>query len=77
MLEIIHDIAPGAELAFSSGNSSSLAIAKSILWLANEAFNGWGADVIMDDLVFFSQPVCNRRRDHSPPRRGQSLRKVG
>ena len=42
MLEIIHGISPGAELAFSG--LSTLATVKSILWLANEAFEEEGAE---------------------------------
>ena len=55
LLEIIHDIAPDAELAFS-GSESSLGMAQAILWLANGAFDGEGADVIVDDLGYFLQP---------------------
>ena len=39
LLEIIHDLAPDAELAFS-GSESSLGMAQAILWLANDAFEG-------------------------------------
>ena len=42
MLEIIHSISPGTELAFSG--LSTLAMVKSILWLANEAFEEEGAE---------------------------------
>ena len=55
LLEIVHDIAPEAELAFS-GSESSLGMAHAILWLANGAFEGEGADVIVDDLGYFFQP---------------------
>ena len=55
LLEIVHDIAPDAELAFS-GSESSLGMAQAILWLANDAFEGEGADVIVDDLGYFFQP---------------------
>ena len=55
MLEIVHDLAPGAELAFS-GPPSSLGMIESILWLANDAFGGEGADIIVDDLSFWSEP---------------------
>ena len=55
LLEIIHDLAPDAELAFS-GSKSSLGMAHAILWLANDAFEGEGADVIVDDLGYFFQP---------------------
>ena len=55
LLEIVHDLAPEAELAFSSAGSS-LEFAQSILWLANEAFDGEGADVIVDDWTYFLEP---------------------
>ena len=55
LLEIVHDIAPDADLAFS-GSESSLGMAQAILWLANDAFEGEGADVIVDDLGYYFQP---------------------
>ena len=55
LMEIVHDLAPDAELAFS-GSESSLGMAQAILWLANDAFEGEGADVIVDDLGYFFQP---------------------
>ena len=61
LLEIVHDLAPEAELAFSGagtylGPPTSLGMAQAILWLANDAFGGEGADVIVDDFVFYSEP---------------------
>ncbi len=55
LLEIVHDMAPNAELAFS-GPHTSLDMANSILWLANEAFDGEGADIIVDDLAYYTEP---------------------
>ena len=55
LLEIIHDLAPGAQLAFS-GEGSSLGFVEATLWLANEAFDGEGADVIVDDLGYYLEP---------------------
>ena len=55
LLEIIHDIAPDAELAFS-GYGTSLGMAQAILWLANDAFEGEGADVIVEDVAFLFEP---------------------
>ena len=54
-LEIIHDIAPGASLAFSSG-SSSLSFIESIEWLEYEAFDGEGADVIVGIVHMYGEP---------------------
>ena len=61
MLEIIHDIASGAALAFSglgtpSGGGTSLEMIESIRYLANNAFDGTGADAIVDDVGFFDEP---------------------
>jgi subtilisin family serine protease len=52
MLEIVHDIAPGADLAFSDGFSTSLAFIESINYLVNTA----NVDVIVDDVTFFLEP---------------------
>ena len=54
LLEIIHDLAPNAELAFS-GPETNLEMVDSILWLANDAFDGEGVDVIVDDLGYYSE----------------------
>ena len=55
LMEIVHDIAPDARLAFS-GTDTSLGMAQAILWLANDAFDGEGADVIVDDIFYLFQP---------------------
>ena len=55
LLEIIHDLAPSAQLAFSAAGSS-LGFVEATLWLANEAFDGEGADIIVDDLGYYSEP---------------------
>ena len=55
LLEIIHDLALDARLAFS-GAGTSLLFVEATLWLANEAFGGEGADVIVDDLGYYFQP---------------------
>lgn len=57
MLEIVHDLAPGAQLAFSSGIHSTLQMIEAIDYLANTAFGGRGADIIVDDLAFFTEPA--------------------
>src|SRR5436190_5702489 len=45
MMELIHDIAPGATLLFASGSGGDAALANAVtLLVAN------GADVIVDDL---------------------------
>jgi len=50
MMEIVHDLAPGAQLFFSSGIPSSLDMLNAILWLMPKV------DVICDDLGFFGEP---------------------
>lgn len=50
MLEIIHDLAPGASLYFSEG-LTSVNMVNSINWMVAQ-----GVDVIIDDLGFFGQP---------------------
>ena len=55
LLEIVHDLAPGASLAFS-GPLGSLEMIEAIDWLANDAFGGAGADIIVDDLGFYIEP---------------------
>ncbi|NIV91836.1 S8 family serine peptidase [candidate division KSB1 bacterium] len=56
MLEIVHDLAPGAQLAFS-GPATNLEMIPSIRFLADTAFAGTGCDIIVDDLGFFGEPT--------------------
>jgi subtilisin family serine protease len=51
MLEIIHDCAPGAELAFASGFPTSLGFIQAVGLLRD-----WGARVIVDDIGFYAEP---------------------
>jgi len=51
LLEIVHDVAPGAELLFSSGVNSSLSFIDAVGCLTAA-----GANVIVDDLLFFDEP---------------------
>jgi subtilisin-like proprotein convertase family protein len=55
MLEIIHDLAPGAGLAFSTAFPTSLVFIQSVRDLADPA-NG-NCDIIVDDIIFFDEPV--------------------
>lgn len=55
MLEIIHDLAPESELAFS-GVSTGAEMLDAIRYLANDAFNGLGCQIIVDDLGFLGEP---------------------
>ena len=52
MLETIHDIAPGAELAFSEGLSTTLAFMRSI----DELIDICNVDIIVDDISFLLVP---------------------
>jgi hypothetical protein len=51
MLQIVHDIAPGAELAFRTGYLGEQDMAVGIQELANA-----GCDVIVDDLTYITEP---------------------
>ena len=51
MLELIHDIAPGADLAFATTNVSQLTFAQNI-----RALHAAGANVLVDDVGFFDEP---------------------
>lgn len=52
MAELIHDIAPGAAIAFSSSNPSEAAFADGITGL-----RGLGCTVLVDDIIYFAEPV--------------------
>jgi len=57
MAQIVHDLAPGANIAFASAFGSDLAFAKNIRRLAAPvSAGGAGADVIVDDVSYFSEP---------------------
>ena len=53
MLQIVHDLAPGAQLAFHSGFNGTASFAQGILDLAGTA----GARVIVDDVGILTEPV--------------------
>jgi hypothetical protein len=52
MLQIVHDIAPGANLAFATANGGQAAFAKAIGSLRNA-----GAGVITDDILYPDEPL--------------------
>jgi subtilisin family serine protease len=56
MLEIVHDLAPGAQLAFS-GPGTSLEMVNSIRYLADSSFGGAGCDIVVDDVGFLGEPA--------------------
>ena len=51
MLEIIHDVAPGASLAFHTAFPTSMAFLDAITFFKNN-----GADIIVDDVGFLGEP---------------------
>lgn len=56
MLQIVHDVAPKAKLAFSTGFLSSGQFAKAIQKLASDTLTGGRCDIIVDDLTYISEP---------------------
>jgi len=58
MLEIVHDVAPSAALAFcpAFGDTGQQGLADAVTWLATQAFGGKGADVIVDDVGYLTEP---------------------
>ena len=55
MLQLIHDLAPGADLAFHTAFNGPCNFADGILALQSTA----GADVIVDDVTYFNEPFFN------------------
>ena len=51
MLEIVHDLAPGAKLYFATAVDSDASFAANILALKNT----YGCDVIVDDVTYFNE----------------------
>lgn len=57
MVQVVHDLAPHASLAFATGEPSEISYAKNIEKLAAPvSAGGAGADVIVDDLVYTTEP---------------------
>jgi Subtilase family len=56
MLQIVHDVAPGARLCFATANSTPTAFANNIRALADKG-GRCGADVIVDDILYLTEPM--------------------
>jgi subtilisin family serine protease len=57
MLQIVHDLAPHASLAFATAFNGELGFAENIERLARPVSEGGaGADVIVDDVAYFEEP---------------------
>jgi hypothetical protein len=54
MLELIHDVAPGASLAFATGEGGDSTFAQNIRDLADPSKGN--AKIIVDDLTYFDEP---------------------
>src|SRR5262249_30434510 len=54
MLQIVHDLAPGAALGFATAFISDVQFAQNIRDLADPAH--FGAQVIADDIFYFNEP---------------------
>jgi hypothetical protein len=52
MLQLVHDVAPGAPLAFATAFTGQAGFASNIL-----ALQAAGAGVVVDDVVFFAEPM--------------------
>jgi hypothetical protein len=51
MIELVHDVAPGAQVAFNTANRGQAGFAKGIRDLAAA-----GCNVIVDDVIYFAEP---------------------
>jgi hypothetical protein len=56
MLQIVHDVAPKAKLAFHTGFLSAGHFAKAIQTLASSNLPGGRCDIIVDDLTYITEP---------------------
>jgi hypothetical protein len=62
MLQIVHDVAPKAKLAFRTGFLTAGDFAKGIQELASPALPGGPCDVIVDDITYITEPFLRDGR---------------
>jgi len=59
MLQIAHDLAPGAKLAFCTGSLSGPSFARAIDRLASDTLPGGRCNVIVDDITYIDEPFLS------------------
>ena len=59
MLQIVHDVAPKAKLAFCTGFLSPGSFARAIDRLSSDTLTGGRCDVIVDDITYITEPFLD------------------
>ncbi len=53
MLQVVHDLAPAAQLYFATADVSEAGFASNIIALRNT----YGCNIIVDDVAYFDEPA--------------------